>query len=94
MFIHVVHTKFDIYIFIMIPFESFWLTFFNQLKICMQIFDIIQSEKELHNQVQYNAVVYVAPFRIGQCQVFAGINYTIDEVKQFAHVETKYICIL
>jgi hypothetical protein len=40
----------------------------------------------------FNAVFYVMPFLIGQCQIFPNINYTIDAVKQFAHAET--ICIV
>ena len=33
------------------------------------------------------------PFLIRQCQIVADINYTIDVIKQFAHVEIIYLVI-
>jgi hypothetical protein len=35
----------------------------------------------------FNAIVYAKPIPIGWRQIITGINYVIDEVKQFAHSE-------
>ena len=54
---------------------------------------MLQKKILLNDLYKHNSYVIddVTAFLIGWHQIFAGINYRIDAVKQFVHVETIYL---